>query len=330
MGVRKFNVETIASQLTPPPTIFICCASYEDRCRTVASHVDPTSIQLALIGSYIETASLVLDNKKYLEERFSSRSIPLEFSTEHPLTAANNLEAALKDSSIENSVFLVDISTFTHESLLILFKLLVIRKKSNEKVFVAYTNAAEYNPGVPNEKKWLSYGLREVRTILGYPGEIVPSKESHLIILVGYEHERAIELIRTFEPDMLSLGHGKSGTQTAVQHHETNQHFFGLVKQAVATHPGVNTFEFSCNDPIATKLAILEQIARCPEHNHIIAPMNTKLSTIGAGLVTLEDSKVQICYAEPLQYNYRNYSSPGEDCYLIELDDLLASLKKRI
>jgi hypothetical protein len=328
--VRKFKVEAIASQLTAPPNMFICCASYENRCRTVASHVDPTSIQLALIGSHIEVASWVLDNKKYLEERFSSRSIPLEFSTEHPLTTANNLEAALKNSSIANRICLVDISTFTHESLLILFKLLVIRKKSNEKVFIAYTNAAEYNPGVPNEKKWLSYGVREVRTVLGYPGEVVPSKESHLIILVGYEHERASELIRTFEPDALSLGHGKSGTQTAVQHHETNQHFFGLVKQTVATHPGVNTFEFSCNDPIATKLAILEQIARYPERNHIIAPMNTKLSTIGAGLVTLEDSKVQICYAEPLQYNYRNYSSPGEDCYLIEFDDLLASMKKGI
>ena len=327
MGVKKFKAEVVASQLTSPINMFIGCASYEIRCRTLASHVDPTSVQLALIGSYTEVASLVLDNKRYLEERFGDRSVLLEFSTKYPLTTANNLDAALRESSITNRTCLIDISTFTHESLLILFKLLVIYKKVNDKIFIAYTNAAEYNPGVPDEKKWLSYGVREVRTVLGYPGEIVPSKESHLIILVGYEHERASELIRAFEPDVLSLGHGKSGTQTAVQHHQTNQHFFGLVRQAVATHPGVNTFEFSCNDPIATKLSILEQIARYPGRNHIIAPMNTKLSTIGAGLVAIEDSKIQICYAEPLQYNYRNYSSPGEDCYLLEFEELMASVK---
>jgi hypothetical protein len=330
LGIRKFKAEAIASQITSQINMFICCASYEIRCRTLASYIDSTSVQVALIGSYVEVASLVSDSKKYLYERFGDRSVPLEFSARYPLTTANNLDAALKKSSITNRICLVDISTFTHESLLILFKLLIIHKKSNDKIFIVYTNAAEYNPGVPDENKWLSYGVREVRTVLGYPGEVVPSKQSHLIILVGYEHERASELIRAFEPDLLSLGHGKSGTQTAVQHHQTNQHFFGLVRQAVATHPGVNTFEFSCNDPIATKVAILEQIALYPECNHIIAPMNTKLSTIGSGLVSSEDSKIQICYAEPLQYNYRNYSSPGEDCYLIEFDDLLASLKKGI
>lgn len=254
----------------------------------------------------------------------------MELSTRNPLISANNIQAALTGLSIANRVCLVDISTFTHESLLILFKLLIIHRESGEQIFLAYTNAAEYNPGVPNEKKWLSYGVREVRTVLGFAGEIMPSKRSHLIVLVGYEHERASELISTFEPDVLSLGHGKSGTQTALQHHETNQHFFGLVRQAVATHPGVNTFEFSCNDPVATKLAILEQIVRYPDHNHIIAPMNTKLSTIGAGLVASEDSKIQICYAEPLLYNYNNYSFPGENCYLLELNELLATTKIEI
>lgn len=330
MAIKKVKAQAIASQINGPINMFIGCASYETRCRTLASYIDPTSVQLALIGSYVETASLVSDNKRYLEERFGDRSVSLEFSTKYPLTTANNLDTALKESSITDRICLVDISTFTHESLLILFKLLTIHKKSNDKIFIAYNNAAEYDPGVPDEEKWLSYGVREVRTLLGYPGEVVPSKESHLIILVGYEHERASELIRVFEPDLLSLGHGKSGTQTAVQHHQTSQHFFGLVRRAFATHPGVSTFEFSCNDPIATKLAILEQIARYPECNHVISPMNTKLSTIGSGLASLGDSRIQICYAEPLQYNYHNYSSPGEDCYLIEFDDLLASVKKGI
>ncbi len=77
MGLRKFRVETIEAQLGSIPDTFICCASYEDRCRTIASHINPASIQRALIGSYIEVADLVQDNKKSLIERFGGKSVSL-------------------------------------------------------------------------------------------------------------------------------------------------------------------------------------------------------------------------------------------------------------
>ena len=58
------------------------------------------------------------------------------------------------------------------------------------------------------------------------------------------------------------------------------------------------------------------------EFNNILAPMNTKLSTIACALASLECLPLQICYAQPLQYNYENYSKAGNTCYLIDFDSL--------
>ncbi|MDP2644327.1 MAG: hypothetical protein Q8P24_05265, partial [Desulfobacterales bacterium] len=39
-----------------------------------------------------------------------------------------------------------------------------------------------------------------------------------------------------------------------------------------------------------------------------VAPMNTKLSTVGAALASFENSEIQVCYAQADYYNYHGYS----------------------
>ena len=39
--------------------------------------------------------------------------------------------------------------------------------------------------------------------------------------------------------------------------------------------------------------------------------MNTKISTLGAAMVALEDESIQVCYAQADVYNANNYSTPG-------------------
>ena len=50
-------------------------------------------------------------------------------------------------------------------------------------------------------------------------------------------------------------------------------------------------------------------------HNALIAPMNTKISTVGAALLAMEDDTIQLCYATAHQYNEKGYSTPGQECY---------------
>jgi hypothetical protein len=319
----KFKVNDILNRLAYKPDVFICCVSYETRCKTIAGYLVPGDSLTALICSNIENRILLLENENYLTSRFANNHYLIYFSLVNPITTADNINMELSKISKQIKLnYLVDISTFTHESLLILFKLLLIHKKNEDNISFVYNNASEYCPGKPLNEKWLSNGVEEVRSVLGYSGTIMPSRNSHLIILVGYEHERASELIRVFEPEVISLGYGKSGSETGEKYHETNMYYLELVKKTVATNPKVNTFEFSSNDPLDTKKAILNKVGEYPEYNTIVAPMNTKLSTIGAGLASLANEKIQICYARALQYNYQNYSSPGDDCYLIEFSEL--------
>jgi hypothetical protein len=154
---------------------------------------------------------------------------------------------------------------------------------------------------------------------------MMPTNKTHLIVLVGYEDDRAMSLIQAYEPEVLSLGYGTPGTHTSSGDGETtNRRFHELVKQAYATHPDVREFAFSCCDPVDARDAIMLQVRQTPKHNHAIAPMNTKMSTLGSALVNLADESVQLCYAQAWLYNYAEYSQPGTNAYLLDLRSLFA------
>jgi hypothetical protein len=241
---------------------------------------------------------------------------------------ADNLSSAIDSiPPSESESFLVDITTFTHESLLILFKLLSSPSRQNRRITYIYTSARDYSTSEAGDQKWLSKGIVEIRSVLGFVGEVMPARKNHLIVLVGYEHERASRLIESFEPNRLSLGHGRAGSVTSPSHYEANRYFHRLVLNAAARYANVTSFEFSCNDPYEARDAILAQATSTPDSNHIVAPMNTKISTLGCALATVRDPTIQLCYAQPSQYNYESYSASGESCYLFDHDELLPNVR---
>ncbi len=322
--VKKCKLTNLLDNLQSEIDVFICCASFEDRCRSVANIIEPELIKHALIAENKNLSHYVGENAKALRSLFGSRVEDVPIDSTNPLLTADNLDSALKSISTDSPLhYLVDITTFTHESLLILFKLLRLHKKPEDKVTFVYTGASDYSTTEETEDKWLSKGVGDIRSILGYPGEVLPSKKDQLIILVGYEYQRASKLIESFEPDKISLGYGKAGSETVEKHPEANLHFKKLVDKVATTYGTIGNFEFPCNEPMDAKRAILECIRATPNHNHIVTPMNTKLSTIGCALAAIEDETIQLCYAQALQYNYRSYSSPGDTCYLLDFSNLL-------
>ena len=70
--------------------------------------------------------------------------------------------------------FVIDATTFTRESLLILVRFLKQSLKTSDSVQFLYAPAKEYSIGTQYEDKWLSRGIREVRSVLGYPGDFLP------------------------------------------------------------------------------------------------------------------------------------------------------------
>ena len=320
MKPEKMQLQKVGDALSGTYDLFICSSSFEDRCRSIASHINTDQVKRACIVSNTDLLDYISDNKKFLEHLFGERSHTVEISTSKPLLTGDKLMVAISDALAASSVnrILLDVTTFTHESLLILIWLLRLYCHSSS-ITVVYASAAEYSVGDDVEYKWLSRGIGEIRSVLGYPGNVSPSRKTHLIIVVGYEHERAAGLIQALEPHSIALGYARSGTATTEKDQSANERYMELVKQMATSYSQFGTFEVPCDDPEGTCDEIDRQIKLANGMNVLIAPMNNKLSTIGVAHAALKNVDVQLCYAQALLYNYTAYSKPGNQCYVFEM-----------
>ena len=213
---------------------------------------------------------------------------------------------------------MIDITTFTHENLLIFLKILQQDKKI-KKIQCIYLNAAEYCPEANLEKKWLSRGCGEIHSVLGYSGMILPSRKLHLIVIVGYEYSRAFEMISMLEPNSITLIYGSSNSSLTEKDKEANQVFNSLVQQMTFEFSNVESIQVPCNDPQSVATALQHLYAEHSDDNVMVVPMNNKVSTVGVYLSLPGNDDVQICYAPAVVYNESNYSVPGKDCYLFDI-----------
>ena len=315
VGIQELN-QTLNNGIA-----FIACASFECRSMQIAQCVDADKVMCAFVFSTDETK--VIQNRRHdlaclfqtTKEVIVKKNDP--FSCQREAYKVFNEVIRLGIQEI-----LIDVTTFTHEMLLIILGVLWKKKALFRKVMFVYVGAETY---CPNEKEiWLSKGCREVRSILGFPGLLVPKKQLCLTILVGFEHERALGLIEKVDPDILYMGCGivREEHVTSSYHLEPMATFNNLHRSLVASRPNVNTFEFSAKDIYNTMAAIQNVIKDSSNYNQIIVPMNTKMSTLAIGMIALENPQIQLCYAEPETYNYENYSSCGNSVMIYTWDDL--------
>lgn len=298
----------------------ICCASFEERCKTIPENIALSMVKHAWIAFNRNFKTSTVKNLETIKQRFEDKHTLMEFDTSNPLLTADCIEDKLKQlSALRQPRVVVDITSFTRESLLILLKYLNERKNAWQSLEFIYIRASEYSVGEHSDNKWLSRGNQEIRSILGYPGTIVPSRKNHLVVLVGFEDERALNLIRECEPSRISLGIGEETEWAAKPHQSTNLERFRRLKSILGP---VEEFTFKGYDARATKEVIKKLISNVPDYNTILVPMNTKISTIGAGMAALEDDSIQVCYAQADLYNIKNYSKPGSHFFHVSLEEI--------
>lgn len=325
MNPKRIKLDALSGEIVKPIDVFICCASYEERCLSIASNLPQNSVGTAFVLENMDLARYIDTNTKRLCDLFDKKPVHVPISSISPLEIADGVSGALRKrvrSASEH--YFIDITTFTHEGLLILLKVLAKIIRAEDTVQIAYTTASYYGGG-ENENvgdRWLSKGVVEVRTVLGYPGKHFPSNKTHLIVLVGYEHERASKLIEIIEPHSIALGYGKSGSETTEKNKDANKYFLQLVQKTTIGCKNVEAFEISCNDPLNTREAITRMVKKASSANILLAPMNNKLTTIASALAAKKREEIQICYAQASLYNYLNYSIPGNTCYLMEIPGL--------
>ncbi len=289
--------------------VLICSVSYEERSTSIPLHLNPDRFGTVLVFRSERLAETGAAAWNRIRRRFPRRAHLVSFDGTNPLSFADAAHGALDKRARAPQRILFDITAFTHENLLILLGLLRFAHPE-VPVTVAYSAAGEY---LTNSSDWLSRGYSDVRSVLGFPGEMRPKFQEHLIVLVGYETERAERLIRSYEPARLTLGRCDPSGVIEERFHLRNVRFH---EELSRMHAEVHRFEFACDDPIAARDHILAEVDQHPGHNVVVAPMNTKLSTVGAALATLARPAIQLCYVPAREYNEIGYSKPGEKCYL--------------
>lgn len=300
--------------------VFICSASFEERCKSIAHHLDLSRVRRAIVARNVAYEDLVAEEYRALCERFAKADIDvddLSIDTNDPVKSGDSIADVVRGVlKAEPQRLLIDITTFTRETLLMLVRFLKSTAKAEDTVEFIYAHAKEYSVGDACENKWLSKGIREVRSVLGFPGDLLPSRRNHLIVMVGFEDERALGLIRECEPALISLGFGDETEEGTEPHQDTN---VGKVKRLKSILGQVDDFTFQAYDAEKTKAVLQTQVDKAGGYNTIIAPMNTKISTLGAAVLALDNPSIQLCYAPANIYNYSKYSIPDDDYYLLTL-----------
>lgn len=311
----KVDAKEVVQHLPDDVSLILAFASFEARCTSLSRQVAEGFIGEAILLCNKPTLPETVTHLATLQKVFHGRADVIDVRIDSPVITIDQFSSKVLPRIIgAKGRVLVDITTFTHEHLLILVYLLK-RDGMLGKVIFTYTGAEQYSPSGEVKEIWLSKGVKQIRSVLGFPGELVPSKDLHLIIQVGFELERAQKIIESYEPRRLSLGFAPGLMSVTPELAETNREFFvSLLKFVEETRSNTTTvdhFEFSCVDPLAAKKSLLTQVEKNPGFNTIVCPLNTKVSTLGAALLGFEIPSIQLCYAEPSIYNSSNYSTPG-------------------
>jgi len=314
--MKRINIRYLNSTLDDDYDVFICSASFEQRCLCIPSKIKKKKFQKAIIIENIKGPTLISENAKQLIELFSAKTVSVQIDINDSLLIADRITKEISGLSGRKIKVLIDVTTFTHEVLMVCLKVLHINSRV-KSITCVYVNASEYCPGQSLENKWLSKGCEAIRPILGYPGMLLPSQKTHLIVIVGYEYNRAVDLITSLEPNSISLVYGAPSDSITEKDREANEKFNELVKQMTFEFSNVESITIPCNDPHKTAKALLELYEAHEMDNIIVVPMNNKMSTVGVALSTFSNERVQVCYAPAVIYNETNYSVPGRECFIV-------------
>lgn len=313
--IEKIKLSKIKSALIEDYDIFICSSSFEDRSFRIAQKLKGKNFKEVIVIENKNGGEILKSNTQKIIQNFGKKSNILSVDFQDTLAFVDSLNNVLRKFKRKIKI-LVDITTFSHEILMVCLKLFHLRKDIIKNVVCLYLNAKEYCPNSEFNNKWLSYGCGALHPILGFSGLLMPSQKNRLILIVGYEYERALSVISTLEPSELTLIYGSPDKSTTEKDKDANKKFSKLVESTLFEYPNKEQYEISCDDPDEAASALTSLYRKYEGENIIVIPMNNKLSTVGIVNSLLENDMVQACYAPAIIYNESNYSSCGDSCYI--------------
>lgn len=315
--MSRILASDLLGEISGSNILFITFASFEARCLTAVSNLPYEKIGSAVVlFNRANPNPIITENRLAISAKLGDVVKEVAINLNDPFEIRERVENALSNIDRMFDQFVIDITTFTHEALAITVDLLSERWPDNAWT-ILYNGAGDYDTSHKNvDEVWLSKRPSSVRSVLGFSGEMHPSRKLHLFVLVGFEHERAHYAIEIFEPNRITLAKGKKKDSVTLAHAETNAHFFkkvdAFVKSTAATYSAVKEVVFSPTDSVKTQEIVQQVVSDNAEFNTVICPMNTKLSTLGVILAAMENPSIQLAYVPVDEYNEAAYATPSE------------------
>lgn len=286
----------------------VSCLSFEERSLVVPELLAGTKLRrwLCILNEDIETD--ITDAQKRAAAIAVKAGISIEFlnaSKRDPVILADSM--ILTAATVSNDLtWIADITTMTHEMLFVIVAAADEIVEPWKDLQLIYNVAAQYSGDDETHSKWISRGIREVRSVIGYPGTWSPGEPTTLVALPGFDTERMRRVVEDVEPDRLIVG---IACPTGERHPWSAEKNRLIAERLLATRDG-HTFDYTALHPLAAIDAVLAQ-ARDLTGNVLLAPLNSKISSVAIAALARRRSDWQICYAPALVYN-PNYATPSD------------------
>ncbi len=270
--------------------------SFEERCLTVANYLYESGFSgivraFYCMDSYAE--ALEVNRSKLIKMFPKCEWIPVSYRDPLPMV----LYCRKMDRNID---YLLDISCFNRENLFTFLWASQIGRVYYPSVCFSYCSPKTYGP-------WLSAKYDRARNLLGFSGSDEPLPKRHLICCVGYESERAVQVIEAIEPSSVTLVLGS--TPTRAEFLERNQ----AAVEEVMGSSNYNIKQINVVDPNSSYDDLLSIVNELPQYTSIhFATFNTKVSCLAAFSLWLKRPDIRIWNSTPKLYNpcYSDGSHP--------------------
>jgi hypothetical protein len=288
-----------------PDDLFICCASFEERSVSSVLRVGAdfrTRFSIIFVVEEPLYKREVAHNLGRLQVELKKRSAEgifvISCQKENPMDGIAQFRSVWKQCQprgSEGPFITMDISGFTKIYMLELLHFLII----------------DLNLGIPRmlhtTQKYLpaklTRGVEQITTVPNFFGSPVLEKETLLILLLGFEPERALAVWQHFNPAKtiaLITNPPRSGNADYVKYARENNSY-------LLSQPSVEVRDVPADNPYAVK-NVLEAIYKDSKgsFNMVIGPFGTKPQVVGVFLFYLEFPKGQVVYSFPAKYT-RSY-----------------------
>ncbi|HXM49804.1 MAG TPA: hypothetical protein VN956_18325 [Pyrinomonadaceae bacterium] len=285
-----------------PDEIFICCASFEERsvgtCRIFDNY--------EYLHGYIFVDDQPATNKEnHLSELVTTTNAispctVISFSETDPVNSVGAFARHLRKLNLdpEDSVITLDISAFNKRHLLMLLKELD-EHGYWDSVRILYTEPHDY---VTDLYLPMSTGIKQINPVPGFVSTQPLNKPVLLVIMLGYEGDRAMALFNNLDPnDTLLL------VPKPAFHQEWEGRTESMNRELVTLLGDERIRYADSRDPYKVVTALSQVLSGdygLEEWSCYISPLGTKPQIIGLYLFwRLHRTRFSILYAQPLRHN---------------------------